>query len=257
MAGRSAGERHRALFGTGPAPGDRLRLFCFPYAGGNAAAYRGLRAAAPTGLGVYPVELPGRGRRIREVPHTAMASLVASLADDLQGALDRPYALLGHSLGGLIAYELAVELRERGAPPPAHLFLSAIAAPQWPRTGRPLHRAGEAEVRAALLAMGGTPPELLANEEIMALALPVLRADHSVLETYRYRPRPPLPLPVTVFGGSADEVAPPEVLGGWREHSDRPVAIRLFPGGHFFLTTAPAEVMRGIAHGLGLLRPAR
>lgn len=256
LASPGPGARPHALLGEALDPRDGVRLFCFPYAGGNAAAYRGLRPTGPGRLRVCPVELPGRGRRRGEAPLTSMEALVASLADDLRGSLDHPFAFFGHSLGGLIAYELAAELRERGAPAPEHLFLSAIAAPQWPRTGAPLHTASAAEVKDALLAMGGTPPELLENEEIMALALPVLRADHTVLATYRYRPRPPLPSPVTVFGGRSDEVAPPEVLSGWREHSDRPVPTRLFPGGHFFLNTAPAEVMRAVEHGLGLLRPA-
>ncbi|KUJ69433.1 gramicidin dehydrogenase [Streptomyces albus subsp. albus] len=243
------------LLGESPGPQDGLRLFCFPYAGGNAASYRGLRRAAPGHLRVCPVELPGRGRRRGEEPLTSMGSLVASLADGLQDFLDRPFALLGHSLGGLVAYELAAELRERGAPAPAHLFLSAVAAPQLTRTRRPLRTAAEA--KAELLAMGGTPPEVLANEEIMTLALPVLRADFAVLAGYRHRPRPPLALPLTVFGGRSDEVAPPEVLSGWREHSDRPVTTRLFPGGHFFLHTAAAEVVRAVEHGLGLLGTAR
>jgi methylmalonyl-CoA epimerase len=236
-------------------PDDGFRLFCFPYAGGNAAVYHGLRKAAGPHLAVCPVELPGRGRRRALALHTLMGPLVRELADDLEADLDRPFAFFGHSLGGLIAFELARELRERGAPEPSQLFLSAIAPPQTPRDRSPLHSAGDAEIGRRLRILGGTPQELLEDAQMMALTIPVLRADSSVLERYAYRPGPPLVQPLTVFGALDDPVAPPECLGGWRRHSVRGMRQRLYPGGHFYLHEAAADVMRSIEESLGLPEP--
>ncbi|QKW05283.1 thioesterase [Streptomyces sp. NA04227] len=233
---------------------DTFRLFCFPYAGGNATAYRTLREAAGPGLTVCPVELPGRGRRRAEEPLNLMRPLVRRLADDLAADLDRPFAFFGHSLGGLIAFELARELRDRGAPVPEQLFLSAIAPPQTDRGPAHTHTADDAQIKERLRALGGTPPELLADARMMALVLPVVRADHSVLERYEYRELPPLDMPFTLIAATDDPVAPPAELGGWRRHSARGTRQRLFSGGHFFLDRSAAEVMRTVEHSLGLLR---
>ena len=231
------------------APGD-IPLFCLPYAGGSAATYHRWHHLAPPGIHVNAVELPGRGSRLEETPFVRIPPLVRSLAGALDGRLDRPYAVFGHSMGGLIAFELVRALRERGYPQPVHLFVSATAAP-GSRPGRPpLHSASDEEVMAELRSLNGTPQELLDNEELMALAIPTLRADYSILQSYEYRDKPPLDIPVTVFGGISDRITPPASLNGWRRQSTAGTRLRLLPGDHFFVNDSAPQIMGAISETL-------
>ncbi len=234
-----------------PGQGAAFRLFCLPYAGGSAAAYRDWHDLAPPGIQVCPLELPGRGGRILEPPMTGLPQLAGALAEALAPHLDRPFALFGHSMGGLLAFELTRTLRRRRRPLPAHLFVSAAAAPDVPRTRPPVHQASDADVVGELRTLGGTPRELLEDEELMSLMLPTIRADFAALETYRYRPEPPLPVPLTVLGGADDALVPPTDLAGWRRQTDVDAGVRLLPGGHFFLHPG-AGVMAVVAGAVGV-----
>lgn len=229
-----------------------LRLFCFPYAGGNAHIYRGWQDdLSPDHVQVCAVEIPGRGRQRRRPPFATLEPLVDAVLDAIEPFLDRPFALFGHSMGGLIAFELARTLRRRGGPQPVHLFVSAADAPGGPRT-RPssIRSAAEVDVKKELRVLGGTPQVLLDNEELMELMLPVLRADFSIIETYEYRPEAPLVMPITVFGGISDQVVSQQSLRGWLEQSTGDSQLRLFPGDHFFLHSAEADLVRAVADGL-------
>lgn len=243
----------RWLAGPVPSPYAELRLFCLPYAGSGAVVYRDWPGAVPDRFQVCPIELPGRGSRHREAAFTRLVPLARALADALDGALDRPFALFGHSLGGLIAYELARTLRRRGGPQPVHLFVSATAAPGTAPAQPLVHCAAERDVKHRLRELNGTRHEVLDNDELMALMLPTIRADFAVLETYEYRDEPPLPVPITVFGGAQDRVVTLSHLNGWREHSAVGCRLRLFPGDHFFLHSATAEVIHAVSQ---ILRPA-
>ncbi len=229
----------------------KYRLFCLPYAGGAAAIYRSWRRAAPGHIQVCALELPGRGSRSRETPYSSLEPLVKELAVSLGGALDQPFALFGHSMGALIAFELARALREQGAPQPAHLFVSAAASPDTAQDGPPVHNRTDAQIMRKLRELNGTPEELLADEELMTLMMPVIRADFALLETYGYREEPPLDVPLTVFGGRSDPAVPPGALAGWRRQSAVGSRLRFFPGDHFFLHSAAAGVLGEIAHALG------
>ncbi|MFE2755826.1 thioesterase II family protein [Actinosynnema sp. NPDC059335] len=240
-------------------PDAAFRLFCLPYAGGGAAAFREWSTRAPGHVEVRAVELPGRGRRLSEAPHTRVRPLVANLAEALLPALDRPFALFGHSMGALVAFELTRRLRSLGQPMPRRLFVSGASAPSVPRTRPVLHAASDADLVRELRLLNGTPPQLLTNDELMALTLPTLRADFSVLETYEHRPEAPLPVPITVFAGSDDPSVPYSSLPAWRTHSDRDVRLRVLPGDHFFVHSATAEILAEIGAALtpGIPRPGR
>ncbi|MFD0313334.1 thioesterase II family protein [Streptomyces flavalbus] len=226
------------------------RLFCLPYAGGAAAAYRQWHALAPAHIQVCPLELPGRGGRIADPPISRLRPLVDALAGAVGPFLDRPFAVFGHSMGGLLAFELTRALVRRGQPLPAHLFVSGRSAPDAPDDGRRLHDAPDAEVLDHLRQLGGTPRSLLDDAELMELVLPTVRADFSVLESYEYRDEPPLPVPLTVFGGDADALVSPARLHGWRRQSSAGSQLRMLPGGHFFLHTTAPTIMDTIARAL-------
>ncbi len=216
----------------------RYRLFCFPCAGGSAAAYRPWQRAMPGHIQVCPVELPGRGARLGETPVASLPLLVRELVASLAGALDEPFAFFGHSMGGLVAFELARGLREHGMAQPAHVFISSTTAPGAPGRRRLVHDAPECEIRQHLRTLNGTPEELLTDDELMALVMPVLRADFAVLETYEYEAGEPLGVPLSVFGGRYDPVVSPADLAPWSEQSSVGTRFRLFPGDHFYLNTA-------------------
>lgn len=247
----------RWLAGRELSPRAELRLFCLPYAGGGAAAYRRWQSVAPDRCQVLALELPGRGIRLREAPYLRLAPLIRALTEALvrADALDRPYALFGHSMGGLLAFELARALRRHPVRQPTHLFVSAAPAPDLPLARPPLHHAVEEELLARLGDLNGTPRELLDNEELMSVLLPVLRADFSVVETYRYRPEPPLGSPLTVFGGRADPIVPLTALPGWRRQTTAGSRLRLFPGDHFYLHSVTTELMAEIVRDLNLPAP--
>ncbi|MFF2625140.1 thioesterase II family protein [Kitasatospora griseola] len=231
-------------------PPGRVRLLCLPYAGGAASLYRGWGALADDRVEVCPVELPGHGRRLAESPVSRLRPLVALLATELEPVLDQPFAFFGHSMGALLAFELCRELRRRGAAEPEHLFVSGASAPDAPRTRPVLHAATDEEVKQELRFLGGTPPELLDNRELMELMLPTLRADFSVLETYHYRPEPPLTVPMTVFGGTADPSVRPQALHGWRTQTSARARLEMLPGDHFFLHASVVEILGAVAGAL-------
>jgi len=244
------------LISQAPGPYAEVRLFCFPYAGGSAAVYHKWLTLAPRVLHVTGVELPGRGIRLTERPYLRLPPLIRHLADRIEPLLHRPFAFFGHSMGGLVAYELARALRERGAPRPRHLFVSATAAPGTPRRRRSLHAASDEEVLQEMRDLGGTPRVLLQDKELMAMAVRTLRADYTMLGTYEHRPSDPLDVPMTVFGGTSDEIAPLSHLRGWRTHTAADWQLKVLPGNHFFLHARADEILKTVADSVDPVRSA-
>ncbi|MGF3025435.1 thioesterase II family protein [Methylobacterium aquaticum] len=231
-----------------------VRLFCIPYSGASAAVYARWSFLVPDAIAIHPVELPGRGTRADEPfaadPHHLAEALAKELAD-LHRLADPavPYALFGHSLGALVAYELAHALIRRGAAPPRLLVASGTSAPAM-RDDRAWRRPrSDTELIADLRAMGGTPEEVIASPELMEMVLPVLRADFLMCGAYAFRPRPPLPCPIRVLGGEQDDV-PGEALEGWRRETATGFGLSLFPGGHFFIQAHQGAVLDRISRDL-------
>ena len=226
-----------------PNPRARLRLFCFPYAGGGAAIYRLWPQNLPSEVEVCVTHLPGRGTRLREPAFTSLDVLVDAAAEAIAPSLDKPFAFFGHSMGAMISFELARRLRDQGQPQPAHLFVSGRQAPQLPNLDPISHNLPEEELHRELLRLNGTPREVLEHPELMELMLPLLRADFSVVETYNYRPGIPLDCSLTVFGGLRDKEVSREQLEAWREQTVGEFALRMLPGDHFFLNDAQAQML--------------
>lgn len=216
-------------------PRPRLRLFCLPYAGGSALNFRTWPSYLPPHVEVCAVQLPGRGGRIGTPPFTEAQALVRSAAPALLPYMDVPFAFFGHSMGGLLAFELARHLRDRGGPRPQHLFISGRRAPQVADDSPHTYNLPEAEFIEEVARLNGTPREVLENEELMRLVTPLLRSDFSVCQTYEYVPGPPLDCPISVFGGVRDLEVTREHLEGWREQTVAGITLRMFPGDHFFI----------------------
>lgn len=233
-----------------PTPLARLRLFCLPYAGGAASIYRQWPQHLPAMVEVCPVQLAGRGNRMREPPITHSSVLVEQLASAMRPLLDKPYALFGHSMGALICFELARRLRREGMPAPVHLFVSGRRAPQRPDNETLRYLLSDADLKEHLRLLNGTPRELLEHPELMELMLPLLRADLEVNENYNYTDEPPFDCPVSAYGGLQDLEVSREDLDAWREHTASAFNLRLFDGDHFFLHHSEALLLNVLARDL-------
>ena len=221
----------------------KLRLFCLPYSGASAMAYSRWRRSLPEWLQVRPLELPGRGMRMDEPLQRDIRRLASQLADEISAELDRPYALFGHSLGGLLAFELAHALRERGLPEPLALFVSATAGPARRDVSEYAVAKTDVQLIARLRELNGTPEAVLANPELMQLMLPILRADFLLCGSFTHDQRPPLPLPIHVFGGKQDSVRAEQLLD-WQLDTSRVFSLDLFEGHHFFLVEQEIPLLR-------------
>jgi len=187
---------------------------------------------------------------MREPCHERLAPLVDELIPAISPELDRPFALFGHSMGALIAYELTRALRSQGLPTPRLLVASGRSAPQLPRRRRPIHDLPEPEFREELRRLNGTPQAVLDHNELMSLFSPVIRADLAMNETYIYQEQPPLDLPLLALGGDDDPwVTPPELMA-WGEQAQGSFTMENVPGDHFFLQGASREVLAIVSHHL-------
>lgn len=209
------------------------RVFCFPYAGGGDHVYRNWVDQLPDTVEMYSVQLPGRGSRLLEKPFTSLVELSKSLAVAIPSYFDRPFIFFGHSMGAMVSFELARQLR-RGGLEPMHIFASGCHAPQIPDSNV-LHDLPESELIKELHRLNGTPKEVLENSELLSIILPALRADCMMTETYVYRSEPPLNCPITVFGGLGDPLVKREELEAWREQTSSSFSLRMLQGDHFFL----------------------
>jgi surfactin synthase thioesterase subunit len=234
-----------------PPPDTPLRLVCFPHAGASAFVFRDWHALAPPGIGVASMQLPGRGERLREPAVRRLGPLVRAAGEALRPYLDRPFALFGHSVGALVAFELARLLAREYGRVPERLFVSGRPAPDRPPARRPIHDLPTPAFIDALKDFDPTLRGLLEDPEALELFLPILRADLEVSETWSYQPGAPLDCPITVFGGDADRTVSRDDLEGWRRCTTHECAIHVLPGDHFFVMTRQREVLRTIDRALG------
>jgi len=223
-----------------------LRLFCFPYAGGTTDRFSSWSSAIDPTIELALVQLPGRAGRFREPHITCMESMVDRLSEALKPYFDLPFSFFGHSMGALIAYELA-QLLEGSRRGPERVFASGCPAPQRLKPDRCVGAMEDAELTGFLTAMGGTPPNVLQNPELLQLVLPSIRSDFRLVEGYGFRPRPPLRTPLSLAFGSEDPETKPEDIILWGELSSGGCETRWFEGNHFFLHAQSRQVAEWIS----------
>lgn len=235
-------------------PNLKARLFCFPNAGVGASVFRTWSAGLPRELEVCAIQLPGRENRLSEPPPSSLPPAIHGAVEAIGPLLDVPFAFFGHSMGAVIAAEVARELETKGGPAPKHLFVSARRPPHTPGFETPLRGLPDAEFIAEInRRYGGIPPALLAERELLDLLLPTLRSDIAGLETYLPRERSPLSIPITAFGGSDDVMTPRTHLDAWRTSTSAAFRVRVFAGGHFYLEPRRAELLADVAATLAPL----
>ncbi len=235
-----------------PNPQANLRLFCFPYAGGSSMIFRTWANSLPRNVEVCAVEYPGRGRQMQSAPIARLEPLVKAIASSLLPYLDKPFAFFGHSMGGLVSFELTRLLRLKYNLQPFHLFISGRRAPQIPPTKPPIHALPDAQLLEELRTLNGTPKAVLENPEMMQIFLPILRADFAIIETYTYTPQEPLHCPISIFGGWQDEEVSHEALQAWREQTTATFSLQMFDGDHFFIHSQQDSLLKLICQKLGV-----
>lgn len=235
----------------------QLRLFCLPYAGGGASIFQPWIEALGPSIDVRPVQPPGRENRMPEPPFVSLDALVTALTQAIAPWLGMPYALFGSSMGALVVFEVARRLSRTAAGPPAKLLVAAHRAPQLPDPGPEIHTLPDGPFIQEIRRLHGTPDEVLDHQELRALLLPLLRADFTSCETYRFRAGEPLTCPIVAFGGQQDSEVSRRELEAWREQTLGTFTLRMLPGGHFFMHSARAALLAAIAEELSPLVTAR
>jgi surfactin synthase thioesterase subunit len=223
-----------------------VQLFCFAYAGASAASYLRWKRRLPAWIVVRPVDLPGHGARLGEPVEVSVPQMLERIYADLLPQLEPPFALFGHSLGSVVAFELAHRLHAEGRPQPIVLFASGGDAPSRRNAERYANLRTDAEFMAELERLEGTPAAALREPELMALTLPILRADFAACAAYRCPAERRIACPIQVFGGSRDTTTS-ETLAAWGTHTTGAHWVDVLPGGHFFLHEQEAEVVGRIS----------
>jgi len=233
-----------------PNPQSRMRLFCFPYAGGTAAVFRSWAQYLPSEIELCAVQYAGRGGRLAERLGEDVIEVMNGIYQDLQPFLKKPFAFFGHSMGALVGYEFARRLQREQKPGPFELFVSGCSAPHVRLFKETTYDLPEPEFIAELRRLQGTPEEVLDNAELMQLMMPIIRADFKASQTYKHEPGPPLECPIRAFGGLKDEMVPREKVEAWSEHTRGSFRAQMLPGDHFFLNTSQSLLTRIIVQQL-------
>ncbi|GAB1715814.1 MAG: thioesterase [Nitrobacter sp.] len=219
-----------------------MALFCFACAGASAAPFQRWRRQAPPWLRIVPVERPGRGIRLGEPHVRTFEEIIRLLTREISRDLPQNYALFGHSLGALLAFGCAQEIRRRGLHPPKALAVAGSAAPSRRDDSRLTSLSTDQDFINELRRQCGTPEEIYASPELLRLILDATAADFAVCASFQYRPMAPLSIPVFIFGGRRDEIKE-QALEAWRVETTADTACDLFEGGHFFLREHEAEFL--------------
>jgi medium-chain acyl-[acyl-carrier-protein] hydrolase len=221
----------------------KANLFCFPYAGGGVVAYHAWKNLLHPDIALLRMQLPGRETRLREKPFTAFFPLIKALISAIAPWLDSPFVFYGHSLGALIAFEVARMLRDLGKPLPFHLFISSFRAPHLPDPDQMISKLPENQFIECLKQYDGIAPAIVTNSELMEIYLPILKADFSILSSYHYTQKAPLPCPITAFAGLSDPKISAEEIAEWQDHTTGRYNSHFFPGGHFFINESQSEML--------------
>ncbi|MEV0643073.1 alpha/beta fold hydrolase [Streptomyces sp. NPDC050619] len=224
------------------APAQAPRLVCLPHAGGSASYYFPFSAAVSPAVQVLAVQYPGRQDRRNDPGLQSVPELAEAIYGALKGVPDLgEFALFGHSMGAVLAFEVASLLEQRLGVRPVRLFVSGRRAPSRVRPER-AHLLGDDELVAELTSLDGTDSRLLADSEMRALLLPMIRGDYRAIETYRCRPGARVTTPITVLTGDADPRTSAEEARDWKLHTTADCTVHEFPGGHFFLNDHQKDI---------------
>lgn len=239
-----------------PKPNPSLRLFCFPYVGGNSNIFRTWSNYLPASVEICAIELPGRGKRIMDAPLSDIDTLIDILITVFKPYLNEPFAFFGHSMGALISFELTRKIRQKYNIEPDRLFVSGHRAPQIPNPETPIYDLPEADFIEQLRSIKGTPQAVLENDEMMKIIMPVLRADFEICDTYIYTPDVPLNCSIIAFGGDRDKGTKRGKLRAWQNQTKGSFSKYILSGNHFFLHSAQKDLLELLSQQLSSVENA-
>ncbi|MEU9250397.1 alpha/beta fold hydrolase [Streptomyces sp. NPDC048270] len=238
-----------------PAPDSGIRLVCLPHAGGSASFYFPMSKALAPAVEVLAIQYPGRQDRRHEPNVPSLPDLADRIFAAVGGLDDKPLALFGHSMGAVLAYEVALRMQDAGLPSPVRLFTSGRRAPSCERD-EGVHTQSDEHMVAELRKLSGTSAAMLNDPELLEMIMPAIRSDYRAVETYRYEPGRRLDCPVTVITGDSDPRVSVDEAAAWEDHTTGPTDLHVLPGGHFYLVEQSTRVAALLAERLDPRRAA-
>lgn len=223
----------------------KIKLFCLPYAGGSSSIYSRWNKCLSDFIEIYPIEFAGRGKRYSDSLYENFGQAVNDIYKLIEKdiAMSPAYSIFGHSLGGLIAYELIHKIIQEGKPQPEHIFFSGAKAPNFERNKNKIHELPDNEFMQKIIELGGTPREVIENKELQEIVLPILKADFRINETYKYTEKEQkIGCDITVLYGKHENVKNDEITE-WRNYTSGKCGIYMLEGNHFFINTHTDDVI--------------
>ncbi|MFI8263593.1 MULTISPECIES: thioesterase II family protein [unclassified Streptomyces] len=228
-----------------PSDDAPVRLVCFPHAGGSASFYFPVSRTLAPSVDVLAVQYPGRQDRRLEPSVSDMNELADLVAEQLRPWTDKPLALFGHSMGAMLAFEVARRLESEGVRPLV-LFASGRRAPMRRRGNENVHVRDDEQLIEELKTLSGTDSQILGDPEVLHMILPAIRSDYRAVETYRYQPGPPLATPIVALTGDSDAQVTLDEAEDWAQVTSGGFQLKVYEGGHFYLNAQAAAVIAEI-----------
>ncbi len=232
----------------------KVRLYCLAHAGGAASVFLAWKRLLGGDIDLHPIELSGRGKRNSEPLYSSMDEAVSDVYSKISAGLDEmPYAIIGHSMGTVLAYELVRKFRSHAKSEPVHIFFSGRFAPYLKKSNTRLHTLPDHELIEKFSEIGGLSANILENEELKNYLLPILRSDCMIVETYNQnQPIVKINCGITVLTGDQDSAVLPHEIDSWQECSSKKCEYYSFDDGHFFLYKFKEEITKLIRSRLEL-----
>jgi surfactin synthase thioesterase subunit len=237
------------------ASSQKITLLCLPFAGGSFYAYRDFQKYTDDFVRVLPIDLPGHGRRMGEPLMRDIWQIIEDVFQQIRNHINEPYAIYGHSMGTLMGYLVTQKIAKQGLPAPLHLFFSGRYAPSVLSKERDFHLLPRDEFIRRVMEYGGMPAEVMREQELMDLFVPIMQADFEAVSTYRYEASAPFQTPITVMSGLSDETTTYEEASKWQEVTTGDVTVKQFPGGHFFIFDHLPEIGKIVSQRLLECKP--